>query len=65
MFIVFGIYVCLQFTFQIEFVITQVTNIKEDVAEVHLLNKNKTDDTNKGGISSALTWVHNHHGLAK
>ena len=62
MFIVFGIYVCLQFTFQIEFVITQVTNIMEDVTEVH---QNKTDDSNKGGISSALTWVHNHHGLAK
>ena len=62
MFIVFGIYVCLQSTFQIEFVITQVTNIMEDVTEVH---QNKTDDSNKGGISSALTWVHNHHGLAK
>ena len=47
------------------------TNLMEDVTEVHLnyilsnKNQNKTDDTKKGGISSALTWVHNHHGLAK
>merc|ERR1719204_1294528 len=36
------------------------------LSEQELIDCDKSDGgCNGGGISSALTWVHNHHGLAK